>query len=150
MRLISETDRREIQDINWSRKSCQVSAGDVLRRLEQSWVGLISKNYEIEQACLELEAEKYERSAEKAQLQFILSEAKAERSGRARGRRRIRRFNLQQQRGRGQVKGEGRVTQEVTGEGPPEETQLTAQMEFPDSDKIANDPENESDESMSE
>ncbi|CAB3978093.1 pre-mRNA-splicing factor SPF27-like [Paramuricea clavata] len=49
--------RKEIQQINWQRKSEQITAGKDLRNLEQSWIGLVSKNYEIERACADLEAE---------------------------------------------------------------------------------------------
>ena len=31
--------------------------GEKLRNLESSWVGLVSKNYEIEQALVKMEAE---------------------------------------------------------------------------------------------
>ena len=49
--------RKEIQELNWSRKSMQTKAGEELRHLESSWVSLVSRNYEIEQACVLLEAE---------------------------------------------------------------------------------------------
>jgi len=49
--------KKEIQEINWKRKTEQTKAGGELQHLEQSWVGLVSKNYEIERACAELEAE---------------------------------------------------------------------------------------------
>jgi len=49
--------KKEIQEINWQRKTEQTKAGDQLQHLEQSWVGLVTKNYEIERACAELEAE---------------------------------------------------------------------------------------------
>merc|ERR1719492_108406 len=49
--------RKQIQEVNWQRKSEQTKAGEQLRNLEESWVGLVSKNYEIERACGELEAE---------------------------------------------------------------------------------------------
>ena len=35
----------------------QTKAGEELRHLESSWVSLVSRNYEIEQACVLLEAE---------------------------------------------------------------------------------------------
>lgn len=47
--------KKEIQDINWQRKSKQTQAGEKLRSLEAQWVMLVSKNYEIEQACVKLE-----------------------------------------------------------------------------------------------
>lgn len=51
--------RKEIQEINWQRKSKQMQAGDKLRALEAHWVLLVSKNYEIEQACAKLEEDIY-------------------------------------------------------------------------------------------
>lgn len=47
--------KKEIQDVNWQRKSKQTQAGEKLRSLEAQWVMLVSKNYEIEQACVKLE-----------------------------------------------------------------------------------------------
>jgi len=47
--------RKEIQEINWERKTTQTNTGERLKQLESSWVGLVSKNYEIERACIELE-----------------------------------------------------------------------------------------------
>lgn len=47
--------RKMIQEVNWQRKSMQTQGGDKLRALEAQWVGLVSKNYEIEQACAHLE-----------------------------------------------------------------------------------------------
>lgn len=49
--------RKKILEVNWQRKNAQNSAGEKLRDLESSWVGLVSKNYEIERACAELEKE---------------------------------------------------------------------------------------------
>ncbi|KAL1460552.1 hypothetical protein WDU94_012529 [Cyamophila willieti] len=47
--------RKEIQEINWERKVMQIKGGEQLKKLEAEWVGLVSKNYEIEQACVLLE-----------------------------------------------------------------------------------------------
>lgn len=47
--------KKEIQDLNWQRKSKQTQAGEKLRALEAQWVMLVSKNYEIEQVCAKLE-----------------------------------------------------------------------------------------------
>jgi pre-mRNA-splicing factor SPF27 len=47
--------RKEIQEVNWHRKQVQTGAGEKLKHLEASWVGLVSKNYEIERACAEIE-----------------------------------------------------------------------------------------------
>ncbi|XP_014667084.1 PREDICTED: pre-mRNA-splicing factor SPF27-like [Priapulus caudatus] len=52
--------KKLIQEVNWSRKQDQTKAGEKLKELESSWVGLVSKNYEIEQACAQLEKELYE------------------------------------------------------------------------------------------
>ncbi|KAL6423773.1 hypothetical protein ACFW04_010327 [Cataglyphis niger] len=52
-----QTLRKMIQEVNWQRKSMQTQGGDKLRALEAQWVGLVSKNYEIEQACVHLEEE---------------------------------------------------------------------------------------------
>lgn len=52
-----ENIKKEIQDINWQRKDKQTEAGVKLRALETQWVMLVSKNYEIEQACVRLEEE---------------------------------------------------------------------------------------------
>lgn len=49
--------KKKIQDINWQRKNEQTEAGAKLKELENQWVGLVSKNYEIERACAELEKE---------------------------------------------------------------------------------------------
>jgi len=49
--------RRKIQEINWDRNSSQKTAGEELQRLEESWIGLVSKNYEIERAIVETETE---------------------------------------------------------------------------------------------
>jgi pre-mRNA-splicing factor SPF27 len=44
-----------VQEVNWSRKSLQCKAGDELRHLESTWVLLVSRNYDIEQACVNLQ-----------------------------------------------------------------------------------------------
>ena len=49
--------RKDIQEINWERKNAQMKGGEKLRELEATWVGLVSKNYDIEQACVTLEEE---------------------------------------------------------------------------------------------
>lgn len=49
--------RKTIQEINWERKSAQTAGGEKLRSLEATWVSLVAKNYDIEQACLSLETE---------------------------------------------------------------------------------------------
>lgn len=52
-----QTLRKLTQEVNWQRKSMQTQGGEKLRALEAQWVGLVSKNYEIEQACVHLEEE---------------------------------------------------------------------------------------------
>lgn len=47
--------KKDIQEANWQRKAKQTATGEKLRSLEAQWVGLVSKNYEIEQACAKLE-----------------------------------------------------------------------------------------------
>lgn len=47
--------KKEIQDVNWKRKSKQLQTGDKLNSLNQQWVSLVSCNYEIEQAISHLE-----------------------------------------------------------------------------------------------
>ncbi|KFM61881.1 Pre-mRNA-splicing factor SPF27, partial [Stegodyphus mimosarum] len=49
--------RKKILEVNWQRKNSQNTAGEKLRNLESSWVGLVSKNYEIERTCAEIEKE---------------------------------------------------------------------------------------------
>lgn len=58
--------RKKIQEINWQRKTEQTLAGEKLRDLETSWVGLVSKNYEIERACAEIEKEISEEEQKQA------------------------------------------------------------------------------------
>lgn len=60
--------RKEIQEINWERKVMQIKGGEQLKKLEAEWVGLVSKNYEIEQACVLLESQVQIMEAEKARL----------------------------------------------------------------------------------
>ncbi|XP_078500517.1 pre-mRNA-splicing factor SPF27 [Lissotriton helveticus] len=47
--------RKNIQDLNWQRKNIQLNAGAKLREMESTWVSLVSKNYEIERAIVQLE-----------------------------------------------------------------------------------------------
>ncbi|RNA01701.1 Pre-mRNA-splicing factor SPF27 [Brachionus plicatilis] len=49
--------KKNIQNVNLSRKYEQTSAGSKLDNLEKKWIGLVSKNYEIECAIVELEKE---------------------------------------------------------------------------------------------
>uniref|UniRef100_A0A8C2FIB7 Pre-mRNA-splicing factor SPF27 n=2 Tax=Cyprinus carpio TaxID=7962 RepID=A0A8C2FIB7_CYPCA len=48
---------KQIQDLNWQRKNDQLAGGAKLRELESNWVSLVSKNYEIERAIVQLENE---------------------------------------------------------------------------------------------
>ncbi|XP_045161716.1 pre-mRNA-splicing factor SPF27-like [Mercenaria mercenaria] len=57
--------KKKIQEINWQRKNEQTEAGAKLKDLENSWVGLVSKNYEIERACVEMEKELAELEKQK-------------------------------------------------------------------------------------
>jgi pre-mRNA-splicing factor SPF27 len=47
--------KKEIQDVNWRRKSKQLATGEKLNQLNQQWVSLVSFNYELEQQILHLE-----------------------------------------------------------------------------------------------
>lgn len=47
--------KKDIQDVNWKRKSKQLQTGEKLNTLNQQWVSLVSCNYEIEQAISLLE-----------------------------------------------------------------------------------------------
>lgn len=47
--------KKEIQDVNWSRKSKQLQTGDKLSQLQSQWVSMVSCNYEIETAVMNLE-----------------------------------------------------------------------------------------------
>ena len=49
--------KKEVQEVNWARKNQQGMVGDRLKQLESHWVGLVSKNYEIEQALAKMESE---------------------------------------------------------------------------------------------
>jgi len=49
--------RKQLQDLNYQRKQKQTQAGDRLKTLESAWVGLITKNYEIERALVDIESE---------------------------------------------------------------------------------------------
>jgi len=49
--------KKEIQEVNWARKNQQTLVGERLRQLESQWVGLVSKNYEIETVISKIEAE---------------------------------------------------------------------------------------------
>ncbi|XP_035778823.1 pre-mRNA-splicing factor SPF27-like [Anopheles albimanus] len=61
--------KKEIQDVNWARKTKQTQGGEKLRSLEAQWVMLVSKNYEIEQACAKLEERLYQKKLELNALQ---------------------------------------------------------------------------------
>lgn len=59
--------KKEIQDVNWRRKSKQLQTGDKLNLLNQQWVSLVSCNYEIEQAISHLEQKIHIAKASKQQ-----------------------------------------------------------------------------------
>nr|XP_002128040.1 pre-mRNA-splicing factor SPF27 [Ciona intestinalis] len=59
--------KKDIQDVNWERKSEQTKAGEKLRTLEANWVNLVSKNYEIEEAIFHLEVLAKTENAKMAQ-----------------------------------------------------------------------------------
>ncbi|CAG0915813.1 unnamed protein product [Notodromas monacha] len=49
--------REKVQEVNFSRKSQQKRVGDELAEMNSKWIGLVSKNYEIEVAITKLEAD---------------------------------------------------------------------------------------------
>lgn len=51
--------KKEIQDVNWSRKNKQLQTGDQLNRLNNQWASLVSCNFEIESAIKQLEMQIY-------------------------------------------------------------------------------------------
>jgi pre-mRNA-splicing factor SPF27 len=53
--------KKDIQDVNWQRKSKQTKCGENLKSLEAKWVMLVSKNYEIEQAIANLEEKVFQK-----------------------------------------------------------------------------------------
>lgn len=57
--------KKQIQTINLSRKTEQTYSGVKIKSLEDNWVGLVSKNYEIECAVAELEKELVEMKKNK-------------------------------------------------------------------------------------
>lgn len=57
--------KKEIQDVNWKRKSKQLQTGDKLNQLNSKWVGLVSCNYEIEQAISQLEIQVLQATAKR-------------------------------------------------------------------------------------
>jgi len=69
--------KKEIQDVNWARKEKQLKAGEKLRQLEQQWVQLVAKNYEIEQVCAKLEDEIYRHQPMEAISTAILPDETA-------------------------------------------------------------------------
>ena len=69
--------KQAIQEINWSRKDQQTRVGERLKQLESNWVGLVSKNYEIEQAVLTMEHEynilKFEHDQRRTESSVVTS-----------------------------------------------------------------------------
>jgi pre-mRNA-splicing factor SPF27 len=51
--------KKEIQDVNWSRKNKQLEAGEQLLKLNNQWASLVSCNFEIESAIKQLEMQIY-------------------------------------------------------------------------------------------
>ncbi|KAG5679230.1 hypothetical protein PVAND_008810 [Polypedilum vanderplanki] len=47
--------KKEIQDVNWRRKTKQLQTGDRLNQLNNTWVQLVSCNFELESAIKQLE-----------------------------------------------------------------------------------------------
>jgi pre-mRNA-splicing factor SPF27 len=70
--------KKEIQDVNWQRKKKQTDGGEKLKGLEEKWVTLVSKNYEIEQACVKMEEFIAARKAEQLQWEAERKEQQEE------------------------------------------------------------------------
>ena len=47
--------RKELHEVNWQRKSAQTAAADKLTLLHQNWLSLVSKNFQLEGVCADLE-----------------------------------------------------------------------------------------------
>jgi len=47
--------RQQIQDVNWARKKEQTDVGEKMKYLEATWFVLVTKNYNIELTCAEIE-----------------------------------------------------------------------------------------------
>ncbi|KPM03990.1 gamma-soluble NSF attachment protein-like [Sarcoptes scabiei] len=57
LRTSLEKLKKELQEVNLIRKNEQTTAGEKLKILEEKWVELVSKNYDLEGACDQLESE---------------------------------------------------------------------------------------------
>jgi pre-mRNA-splicing factor SPF27 len=51
--------KKQIQDVNWSRKNKQMQTGEQLNRLNDRWVNLVSCNFDLESAIKQLEQQIY-------------------------------------------------------------------------------------------
>jgi pre-mRNA-splicing factor SPF27 len=49
--------KKTVQEVNWQRKADQLNAGEKLKNLNDTWNGLVTKNFAIEQCCVDLETE---------------------------------------------------------------------------------------------
>lgn len=67
--------KKSVQAINFNRKNEQTVAGVQIKSIEQKWIGLVSKNYEIECAIVELEKELAELRKKRAELVTITEAA---------------------------------------------------------------------------
>uniref|UniRef100_A0A8C4WZ23 Pre-mRNA-splicing factor SPF27 n=1 Tax=Eptatretus burgeri TaxID=7764 RepID=A0A8C4WZ23_EPTBU len=62
---LSVSLRKAIQDLNFERKTEQLATGAKLQQLEETWVTLVSKNYELETVIARLETELAAQRSEK-------------------------------------------------------------------------------------
>lgn len=60
--------KKEIQDVNWKRKSKQLQTGEKLNQLKHQWVQLVSCNYEIETAIAQLELQVLQACEKKSDI----------------------------------------------------------------------------------
>jgi pre-mRNA-splicing factor SPF27 len=49
--------KKQIQEINWQRKTVQTATGNKIKTLEKTWISLVEKNFEIERTCILLSQE---------------------------------------------------------------------------------------------
>jgi pre-mRNA-splicing factor SPF27 len=132
--------KRRIQEVNWQRKCNQTDAGEKLKRLESSWVGLVSKNYEIERACIEMEArvQEYQRLAAARQQEEETTPSATRDSTSEPPTQRIQDVTIHDREEESSEDTE-KMEEDVDGE------EIGPQPYFPDADKIANDPERNED-----
>lgn len=69
--------KKEIQEINWRRKSKQIETGEKLNRLNQQWAQLVSCNFEIELAIETILQQINNLSQVKGEAEIVEEESKS-------------------------------------------------------------------------